>query len=276
MSFGVDHSVEATCVRGVKPARAFCVNCQYRTPVLYWVMPPRRDQRPTNVAYYAKNRDREIRRVRDRQDATVRFLRQLRERPCVDCGGVFEPHQMDFDHRDPRTKSFKVTTGRAMLMSTDRLLAEVGKCDVVCANCHRIRSWKAQLERLEALPPEARTGRADYLRLRYRSRVEILNRLRDRPCGDCGARYPPCAVDFDHIDAPAKTNAVSRMASNSLERMLAEANKCDIVCANCHRMRTYVRRVNRALAGGSNSVGRVRSFQDRRRGFESRLPLHSS
>jgi hypothetical protein len=47
---------------------------------------------------------------------------------------------MDFDHRDPADKAFRVTEGRATLMSRARLLAEVGKCDIVCANCHRIRT----------------------------------------------------------------------------------------------------------------------------------------
>jgi hypothetical protein len=39
---------------------------------------------------------------------------------------------MDFDHRDPGMKSFRVMTGRAMLMSTSKVLAEVAKCDIVC------------------------------------------------------------------------------------------------------------------------------------------------
>ena len=82
----------------------------------------------------------EINRVRVRQAGAVEMLRELRDVPCLDCGGRFEPYQMDFDHRDPATKSFKVTTGRAMLMSDGKLLAEVAQCDVVCVNCHRVRT----------------------------------------------------------------------------------------------------------------------------------------
>jgi len=59
----------------------------------------------------------------------------------MDCGGRFEPHQMDFDHRDPSTKSFGLTKGRVMLMATAKVPAEVAKCDVVCANCHRMRTF---------------------------------------------------------------------------------------------------------------------------------------
>jgi len=33
------------------------------------------------------------------------------------------------------------------------------------------------------------------------------------------------------------------IASHGIERILAEVDKCDIVCANCHRLRTYQRRL---------------------------------
>jgi hypothetical protein len=48
---------------------------------------------------------------------------------------------MDFDHREPSTKAATVTRmiGRA---GTARILAEVAKCDIVCANCHRDRTHR--------------------------------------------------------------------------------------------------------------------------------------
>lgn len=48
---------------------------------------------------------------------------------------------MDFDHRDPATKQYTVSrmVGRA---GTDAILVEVAKCDIVCANCHRVRTWR--------------------------------------------------------------------------------------------------------------------------------------
>ncbi len=91
-----------------------------------------RNQRPTNVDYYRRNREQEIFRVRARQAGTTEMLREWRRVPCAACGGRFEPHQMDFDHRDPATKLFNLMTGRAMLMSTAKLRAEAEKCDVVC------------------------------------------------------------------------------------------------------------------------------------------------
>jgi hypothetical protein len=50
-------------------------------------------------------------------------------------------------------------------------------------------------------------------------------------------------MDFDHRDPTAKRSGVTRMVGRATSRaILAEAAKCDIVCANCHRARTFERR----------------------------------
>ena len=211
-------------------------------------MSTRPSQRPYNVAYYQRNRQLEIERVRVRQAGMVDLLRDLRRVPCSDCGGQFEPYQMDFDHRDPSIKSFNVMTGRAMLMSTRRVLDEVAKCDVVCANCHRIRTRDAEVARPRR--PPSSSPRQRIKRRRWEEQAAILAQLRDVPCADCRRRFPTCVMDFDHRDPSRKEHTVSRMIiGTSPQAILAEAAKCDIVCANCHRVRT-----NAALSG-SNSVG---------------------
>ena len=208
-------------------------------------MAPRRNQRPKNVQYYAGNREREIDRVRRRQEATTAFLRQLRDVPCFDCGGHFEPHQMDFDHRDPREKRFTLCSGRAALKNRAQILAEAAKCDVVCVNCHRLRSRSRHRKWLASRTP-AVSPRIDGQRIRWRHRADLLDQLRSVPCADCGGRFAQCSMDFDHRDPTTKVRAVTRMIFGSIERMLAEAAKCDIVCANCHRLRTFERRKKQA------------------------------
>ena len=199
----------------------------------------RPSQRAANVAYYWRNRDIEIARVRLRQAGTVHMLRQLRNVPCADCGGRFEPHQMDFDHRDPSTKAFNLMTGRAMLMSQRKLLAEVAKCDIVCACCHRVRTRDANARELRRS-----TGYSGRLRMsrQWQSDAELLDEARRRPCVDCGGSFPPCAMDFDHRDPATKCHTVTRMRGRAKRAdILAEIAKCDIVCANCHRLRTFNR-----------------------------------
>lgn len=200
-----------------------------------------RDQRPYNVSYYGRHRDQEIARVTRRQRATLEFLRKLRRRPCVDCGGVFSPWVMDFDHRDPTKKSFNVMSGRAMLMSRSRLMAEIDKCDIVCANCHAARTYRWLLARDTATP--GRSGRLEEKRRYWRAHAKLLEQLRDVPCADCGRRFPFYVMQFDHRDASDKKYTVTRMIGRAgRAKIMEEAAKCDIVCANCHRERTYRRR----------------------------------
>jgi hypothetical protein len=49
------------------------------------------------------------------------------------------PAALDFDHRPDVVKEFQIG-GNLQLGPTQRLLSEIAKCDVVCANCHRIRT----------------------------------------------------------------------------------------------------------------------------------------
>ena len=197
-----------------------------------------RSQRAANVEYYRRNRDLELARVRERQLGTVELLRDLRDRPCMDCGDSFAPHQMDFDHRDPGLKCFRLTSGAAMLRSRAALLEEAAKCDVVCANCHRVRTRRQQIGQRSpssnASPTLARKRQA------WRAQARLLDALRDRPCMDCGRWFPPCAMDFDHRNPVTKRYTVTRMVGRAgTARLLEEAAKCDIVCANCHRLRTF-------------------------------------
>ena len=194
------------------------------------------------MRYYAANRQREIERVRKRQAATTEFLRRLREVPCADCGGRFASNQMDFDHRDPSQKTFALSAGRAALKSRAQLLEEAAKCDVVCANCHRLRTRKQHREWLATRAPSV-ARRTVEKRERWRYDADVLDRMRSVPCADCGGVFAQCSMDFDHRDPSTKLRAVMGMISNfGLDRILAEVAKCDIVCANCHRLRTFQRR----------------------------------
>jgi hypothetical protein len=56
-----------------------------------------------------------------------------------------------------------------------------------------------------------------------------------------------CCMDFDHRDPSTKRKQVTAMiASHGWTSIMAEVDKCDIVCANCHRLRTFNRRSSSA------------------------------
>ena len=60
----------------------------------------------------------------------------------MDCGGVFPACCYDFDHRDPFDKKFTISNVSARnSVPMEEIEKEVDKCDLVCANCHRLRSW---------------------------------------------------------------------------------------------------------------------------------------
>lgn len=65
--------------------------------------------------------------------------------PCVDCGED-DREVLEFDHRDPSAKHFTIGDSKnRMSLSLPRIQAEIAKCDVRCANCHRRRTrrqWK--------------------------------------------------------------------------------------------------------------------------------------
>jgi hypothetical protein len=75
---------------------------------------------------------------------------------------------------------------------------------------------------------------------RIRARINEIKL--ERGCADCGYRAHPAALDFDHLPGSEKRHPVAWLISrNRLEDALAEIEKCEVVCANCHRVRTATR-----------------------------------
>ena len=67
-----------------------------------------------------------------------------------------------------------------------------------------------------------------------------IGQLKTNPCTDCHGTFPPECMDFDHVRG-IKLREVSKMCNYSVENILAEVAKCDLICANCHRIRTKKR-----------------------------------
>ena len=70
---------------------------------------------------------------------------------------------------------------------------------------------------------------------------ELLRKLKDVPCAVCRGRYPRWIMEFDHGDSEKLFNLSTNMRSRSRAQLLAEAAKCEVLCANCHRDRTFRR-----------------------------------
>lgn len=99
----------------------------------------RRKHYYANKAQYRANNDLKRKRLRE-------WLMNLKSVPCMDCGISYPPFVMDLDHRDPSQKKYNVG-GMTKMGSWNKMIEEASKCDVVCSNCHRIRTHgKAQDE----------------------------------------------------------------------------------------------------------------------------------
>ncbi len=80
---------------------------------------------------------------------------------------------------------------------------------------------------------------------RRQIRRDILARAKDRPCYDCKVRYPKCAMDFDHVEGQKRFD-ISMGIGKAIHILIAEIEKCEVVCANCHRIREWRRSENKS------------------------------
>ena len=96
-------------------------------------------QRATEARYRARHPERIAAKSKRAQRKRRALLAQLKSQPCMDCGQSYPPYVMDFDHRRG-TKVFDVSTNS--MWGLQAVLTEIEKCDLVCANCHRIRTYK--------------------------------------------------------------------------------------------------------------------------------------
>ena len=98
--------------------------------------------RAYQAAHHKENKKRHIARVRRdnlrRKTAAAAELETfLREHPCVECRTT-DIRVLEFDHRPGEVKSANVSAMVGMGLPWARVLQEIAKRDVRCANCHRI------------------------------------------------------------------------------------------------------------------------------------------
>jgi hypothetical protein len=77
---------------------------------------------------------------------------------------------------------------------------------------------------------------------------EIVLKYKQKPCIDCKNSFPSVCMDYDHVRGEKKFGISEKYDQVPLAKLIEEISKCDVVCANCHRVRT----ANRILALSSN------------------------
>lgn len=103
------------------------------------------------------------------------------------------------------------------------------------------RSYARNRDRIAVRRRERRSTIIEGNRQLRAKKVAHVRALKEAsPCVDCSVSYPFYVMDFDHVRGQ-KIGSISRMlnANLSLGTILEEIQKCDLVCANCHRERTH-------------------------------------
>jgi hypothetical protein len=201
--------------------RSFCLECS-----------PFGDHNTSKSPLGIRTADEAVQARRDRR--REQFRRSLRKRRrkrkidlvaayggrCVDCGYANCPEALQFHHRDPSTKEFGLGKFSGSLA---RLLEEAAKCDLLCANCHRIRHSR-----------EAGASRHRIVELRRETKLRAIASFGGL-CEACGSAYAPAAMEFHHPDPSKKEFAISVDGIyRSWEKVRRELETCVMLCANCH------------------------------------------
>ena len=108
---------------------------------------------------------------------------------------------------------------------------------ILCCEAKREYASKYNVENFTKIKQTRDTHRAENLK--------IINALKSNPCLDCGGLFPPECMDFDHLQD--KSFDISTSLSRKLSTVLNEISKCELVCANCHRVRTHKRLISSDL-----------------------------
>jgi hypothetical protein len=143
-------------------------------------------------------------------------------RPCIKCGRELPAESFSFHNRAKGTRK-----------------PTCKDCVSAYSREHYNANRDVYIERAKL---SNRATRAD--------RRTFIAELKSKPCTDCGRTFHPCIMEFDHV-GEGRTIKGSRSpetigtlggVSCSLDVLMAELAKTELVCANCHRLRTYLRR----------------------------------
>lgn len=183
------------------------------------------------ASLYAHNKTDLCRPCRPKVSAAIRRVRidQIKmEAGCADCGYREHPDALVFSH--VRGEDWR-GVGLLYASAWPRVLEEITKCDVTCANCHSIRNARRLREKFrDHQHPRSSAG--------YLARRAAVAQVKlAAGCTNCGYAEQAEALQFDHVNGE-KTAGIGRMTGVAGETLAAELDKCVVRCANCHAIRT--------------------------------------
>lgn len=121
-----------------------CSNCKTKKPFddfwknQVWCKACSKDRRRQ---YYLDNKAVEDARNKNARKELLLWAQELKRGECVDCGNIYHPVAMDWEHPQ-NNKLANVSDLVRKGYSKQRILDEIEKCQLVCANCHRVRTYE--------------------------------------------------------------------------------------------------------------------------------------
>lgn len=186
---------------------------------------------------YLRNKERICKKSKQQRNNRRQFMVDLKEKtPCQDCGNFFPHYKMDFDHREGVEK-INTISRMVSLNGMKCLKEEIAKCDIVCGNCHRTRIFIKTIDKSEYSKAYGAVNQRKYRKIRR----DFTSKIKESsPCTDCRQFYPFYVMEFDHLDRNTKSGNISKLIrSHNIEKLQQEIDKCEVVCTNCHRERTF-------------------------------------
>lgn len=179
---------------------------------------------------YKEDIDNKRKQTNARRAKRIAWLRTLKSNtPCLDCGKIFDPSCMDYDHVLERGKKIKAVSRMVLEnCSVEEIMEEIAKCDLVCLLCHNRRTEQRFKEQSSGKQYRAGIAR----------NIAIINDFKSKPCVYCNIQYDLCNMQIDHTNPITKLYDVCKLKSFRESILLDELAKCRVVCALCHRLKS--------------------------------------
>jgi 5-methylcytosine-specific restriction endonuclease McrA len=161
----------------------------------------------------------------DEKRRKLTIILKIEKGPCVDCGEN-NVQVMEFDHLHNKIRAVSQ-------MSSIQMRSEANKCVMRCRRCHHIKTAQSHQNR--------NTFNNKY-RIRNKNYVDaVKNDIGG--CVLCGWFQDGLglsALEFDHLIHSQKFSSISEMvrSPSSIENIQKEIDKCQLLCSNCHHIKT--------------------------------------
>lgn len=139
---------------------------------------------------------------------------------CTQCGYSKYRGALEFHHLDKSQKDFSLSELVRRKASPIKLLEEIKKCVLLCANCHRKAHQKIPSTKNGVKHQKVKIQCVDY---------------KGGKCVICGYSEIMDALEFHHIDGLEKDFTISKVTRFFDDKLKQELDKCVLVCANHHR-----------------------------------------